>query len=176
MMTKQRMPYGHLQKLIRTGYPDRPDDCWPWPGVKMPNGYGRLKHDGRLQYAHRIAYELHVGPIHDGCMIDHTCHMRECFNPAHLEPVTNAQNLQNRAGLNANNTSGYRNVSWDKHTSCWRVRVKLGGVYHHGGGFQSLEDAVAAAERLRKELGFRDTTSRPRHGVETDQWPDEYTS
>lgn len=157
-MTEQRVPYGHLQKLIRTGCPDRPDECWPWPGRKEPNGYGRVWFGGRLQYAHRVAYELHIEPIPDGLILDHTCHTRDCFNPAHLEPVTHVQNLQNRAGLAVNNTSGYRGVYWDKQTSRWRVRVALDGARHYGGCFQVLDEAVAAAERLRKELGFRDTT------------------
>lgn len=155
-----RMPYRHLQELIRTGYPDRPGECWPWPGAKIPDGYGRVKFNGRTRYAHRVAYELHVGPIPDRLMLDHICHERDCFNPSHLQPVTHAENLQNRAGLDARNTSGHRNVYWDKQKSRWRVKVRLDGVLHHGGYFHSLEDAAAAAERLRKELGFRDTAQR----------------
>ena len=159
-MTRQRTPYGHLQELIRTGYPDRPGECWPWPGSKTHDGYGRIMCNGRTQYTHRVAYELHVGPIPDGLMLDHICHERACFNPAHLEPVTKAQNMQNRAGLDANNTSGHRGVFWDKRTSRWRVMVRLGGILHYGSRFQSLDDAIAAAEQLRRDLGFRDTTSR----------------
>ena len=159
-MTKRRMPYGHLQKLIRTGYPDDPSGCWRWPGAKDRHGYGQIKCDGRAQLAHRVAYELHIGPVPDGLMLDHICHTRDCFNPAHLEPVTHMQNLQNRAGLGANNTSGHRGVFWDKRTSRWLVHVRCGGILHYGGLFQSLEDAIAAAEQLRKDLGFRDTTKQ----------------
>ena len=160
-MTRQRTPYGHLQELIRTGYPDRPGECWPWPGAKNREGYGQIRFNGRMQIAHRVAYELHIGPVPDGLVLDHICYERACFNPAHLEPVTNAQNLQNRSGLDANNTSGYRNVYWDKRKSRWRVAMKLDGVRHYGGYFRSLEESAAAAERLRKELGIRDTTQQP---------------
>ena len=165
-----KRPYGYLQKLIRTGYPDRPDECWPWPGAKMQKGYGLIWLNGRTQRAHRVAYELHIGPIPDGLMLDHICYARDCFNPAHLEPVTHAQNMQNRAGLDANNTSGHRGVFWDKQRSRWRVKVSSGGTQHYGGLFQSLEDAAAAAERLRQELGFRDTTVRRKaHDTESEE-------
>ena len=159
-MTDYRSARGRLQELIRTGYPDRPDECWLWPGSKKPDGYGQVRHGGRMQYAHRVAYELHVGPIPDGQVLDHICHERDCFNPRHLQPVTQSENMQNRGGLGVNNTSGYRNVRWNKRKSRWRVQVERDGIKHHGGYFRALDDAVAAAERLRKELGFRDTTKQ----------------
>ena len=157
-MDADKHPYGYLQTLIRTGHPDKPDECWLWSGVKTHDGYGRIRFNGRMQYTHRVAYALHVGPIPDGLMLDHTCHERACFNPAHLEPVTHGQNVQNRAGLNANNASGHRGVYWDIQSSRWVVQVWRDGGRHRGGFFRSLEEAAAAAERLRKELDFRDTT------------------
>ena len=160
MSAELRLPYGHLQKLIRTGYTDKPDECWLWPGVRNSSGYGQVAMNGRMQYAHRVAYELHVGAIPDGLVLDHICFERDCFNPRHLEPVTHGQNMQNRARPGANNTSGHRGVYWNKRKSRWQVRVWRDGISHSGGYFRSLEDAVAAAERLRKELGFRDTTRR----------------
>lgn len=44
--------------------------------------------------AHRMAYEELVGPIADGLQIDHLCRVRCCVNPAHLEPVTQAENIR----------------------------------------------------------------------------------
>lgn len=170
MSAERRLPYGYFQKLIRTGYTDRPGECWPWPGCKRDDGYGQIMFNGWVQKAHRVAYELHVGPIPDGLMIDHICHERACFNPRHLEPVTKGQNMQNRAGLNGNNASGHRNVAWDKRKSRWRVQVWRDSIAHFGGYFHSLEDAAAAAERLRKELGIRDTTVRRKaHDTESEE-------
>lgn len=45
----------------------------------------------------------------------------------------------------------------DKQRSRWMVKASSGGAQHYGGRFQSLDDAIAAAEQLRKDLGFRDT-------------------
>lgn len=69
-----------------------PDGCWPWIGYRNAGGYGRF-HWGRTQQVHRIAYELLVGPIPDGLDLDHLCRNRGCVNPAHLEPVTNRENI-----------------------------------------------------------------------------------
>lgn len=44
--------------------------------------------------AHRVGYELYVGKIPDGLMLDHLCRNRCCVNPKHLEPVTNLENVR----------------------------------------------------------------------------------
>lgn len=70
------------------------DGCWLWRaaidtgGVSGGGGYGRFYHEGRVQYAHRFAYEMWVGPIPEGLVIDHTCGNRACVKPHHLEAVT----------------------------------------------------------------------------------------
>lgn len=68
--------------------------CWLWMATRGPLGYGQF-HDGtRLVYAHRWAYEALVGPIPEGLVIDHLCTTPPCVNPVHLEPVTQAVNVQ----------------------------------------------------------------------------------
>lgn len=73
-----------------------PDECWEWGGT-VADGYGRFREGGfgsSPVRAHRVAYKLLVGPIPEGLVLDHLCENRGCVNPAHLEPVTNRENLR----------------------------------------------------------------------------------
>ena len=70
--------------------------CWVWNGTINRGGYGVLTVGGRCgakKYAHRVAYELFVGPIPKGKELDHLCRNRWCVNPSHLEPVTRRVNI-----------------------------------------------------------------------------------
>lgn len=76
-----------------------PDECWPWTAGQNGYGYGYFNVDvtragHRCAAAHRVAYELLIGPIPDGLTLDHLCLNKLCVNPAHLEPVTLAENIR----------------------------------------------------------------------------------
>lgn len=68
--------------------------CWLWMAALTVKGYGEVSFEGRPHPAHRIVYQHLVGPIPDGQVLDHLCRVRRCVNPAHLEPVTNRENLR----------------------------------------------------------------------------------
>ena len=72
---------------------DAATGCWLWQNASTPPGYGVFYLWGKQTYAHRASYELHVGPIPEGLVIDHLCRNRRCVNPEHLEPVTQRINL-----------------------------------------------------------------------------------
>lgn len=66
--------------------------CWEWVASKQ-NGYGILNNKNGSNLAHRIMYELYVGEIPNGLVIDHLCRNKGCVNPKHLEPVTQRENI-----------------------------------------------------------------------------------
>lgn len=68
--------------------------CWDWLGAANSDGYPVLWDGKRLTYAHRIAYEMVIGPVPEGFDVDHTCFNRRCVNPAHLEAVTHLVNVR----------------------------------------------------------------------------------
>lgn len=70
--------------------------CWLWIGA-VSGGYGRKQHDGKVQQAHRVSYQLHVGPVPAGKVLDHKCRTKLCVNPDHLEPVTQSENIKRGA-------------------------------------------------------------------------------
>src|SRR6185312_12891331 len=69
------------------------DGCWRWTGAINSCGYGNIWDGERNQQAHRVSYEMAIGPIPKGLTIDHLCRNRACVNPAHLEPVTCRTNI-----------------------------------------------------------------------------------
>src|SRR5215831_2935549 len=70
----------------------RADGCWLWLGWCRGDGYGQARFRGRMFYVHRLAWLLLRGSIPEGLHIDHLCRVKRCCNPAHLEPVTPAEN------------------------------------------------------------------------------------
>ena len=54
--------------------------------------------DGTAKKAHRVSWELLVGPIPEGLELDHLCRNHGCVNPDHLEPVTHAVNVRRGRG------------------------------------------------------------------------------
>ena len=71
---------------------DKTDTCWIWTGHLNKDGYGACKYKKKYWLVHRFTYELFVGPIPKGLVIDHLCKVRNCVNPDHLEAVTIAEN------------------------------------------------------------------------------------
>lgn len=71
-----------------------PDGCIIFTGSLSEDGYGWIRDGERMRRAHQVAFEAAHGPIPDGLEIDHTCSVRNCVNPQHLEAVSHAENVR----------------------------------------------------------------------------------
>lgn len=81
--------------------------CWEWTGDRRPGGYGRIWFGRkRVETSHRYVYTELVGPIPEGLVLDHLCRNRICCNPAHLEPVSPAEN--NLRGLSPSAANAHK--------------------------------------------------------------------
>jgi hypothetical protein len=86
---------------------DKTESCWIWVGSifkKSTGSYGQIRvgrrSKSKLLRAHRVVYELLVGPIPKGLELDHLCRNTLCVNPDHLEAVTHAENMKRRKDSN----------------------------------------------------------------------------
>jgi hypothetical protein len=74
---------------------DKTETCWLWKGrTKQPQCYGTIRIKGKDIYIHRLAYELTYGDISEGLVVRHTCDVKHCGNPAHLELGTQSDNVK----------------------------------------------------------------------------------
>ena len=123
------------------------DDCWTWTGPRTEDGYGRLWGIHCQVRAHRLSYEIHVGPIPDGLWVLHRCDNPPCVNPAHLFLGTVVENTadmhaKGRANLPARSGANH----WTRKSPDRIARGQAMGRSH-------LTDAVVAEILTRFSAG-----------------------
>lgn len=170
----------HLSRLARTGslelaasYPGKPvplsesfwsktqksAGCWFWTGATNDMGYGQIRRGKKIIYTHRLSFEMHVGPIPDGMVIDHICRHPSCVNPEHLRAATQKQNMENLSNTSLRSSSGHRGVVMTSDNK-WRPQVMHEGRNYYGGQFENVEEAIAAVTDLRMRLQTHNAEDR----------------
>jgi hypothetical protein len=105
------------------------------------NGHAKYK----IIYLHHIIKPL---PKNIKMRTDHKNHNGLDNREENLIIVFPKNNSMNRRGINSNNTSGRRNVSWiQKH---WRVQIQINGKNHlFSEKFENIDEAGIFAQKMR---------------------------
>ncbi len=91
--------HGKTNEEVFWSFVNKTATCWLWTGGLTRKGYGSFQvrwEDGSYKTvgAHRFAYELLIGPIPDGKVLDHiVCDNPPCVNPWHTVPTTDEKNI-----------------------------------------------------------------------------------
>jgi len=67
--------------------------CWIIPNKRLDR-HTSVGYSGRIDYLHRLSYELCVGLIPEGLWVLHRCDNPPCFNPEHLFLGTRRDNMR----------------------------------------------------------------------------------
>lgn len=107
-----------------------------------PDGYRRVRVDGKQFMAHRLAWLVFYGtwPANE---IDHINGKKDDNRIANLRVVSRAENEWNKPATTCT-TSGYRGVTWDPQYRKWRAQITVNGRKFHVGRFLTPEEAFAA--------------------------------
>lgn len=98
-----RPPMPVHDRFMEKVSPEPNSGCWLWTACANELGYGFFTWKGYSERAHRVAYELFVGPIPEGTELDHLCRLPSCVNPQHLEAVTHRVNMLRGYGVSGRN-------------------------------------------------------------------------
>lgn len=114
------------------------------------------KQNGYIFYnhyrVHRLLYEkYHNIKLESNQLIDHINQVKDDNRIENLRLVNHQLNLQNR-GKQENNTSGHKNISWDKSRGKYEVCLKINYKKLHVGRFKTLEQAIERRDEVIKEL------------------------
>lgn len=135
-------------KLALRSVRDEAAGCLLWTGALHEGGYGRMWDGARLQYAHRVSYEVNHGPIPEGLDVLHNCPAGDnprCIEGGHLWCGTHAENMADRDAKGRN--GAWRNRGHDQPS-------KARGVAHPGAVLTEAQ-VLEIRERLKPPLGKR---------------------
>jgi hypothetical protein len=119
-------------------------------GCLHQKGYVRISVKCIKYEAHRLAW-LYMYGVWPKDQIDHINQIKSDNRITNLRESNSSLNQQN-TNLRADNTSGYKGVSWRKGINKWVVCIYLNNTKIHLGYFDNLDDAIAARKQAEEQL------------------------
>jgi hypothetical protein len=141
------------QRFDAKWIPEPNSGCWLWLGSvqgedgKQPRP--RMWDGEKSDYAYRVSWKIHHGPVPDGMEICHSCDVTVCVNPDHLFVGTRSDNMVDCAAKGRTNKP--------KGVDAARTKLTEADV-------RMIRASDAPSKRLARELGVDDKTIR---GVRT---------
>lgn len=121
-------------------------------GTVKDDGYIRIRIDGTLYLAHRLAWLYHYGTFPEN-EIDHINRNKSDNRIGNLRDVDRVTNAINK-DLQSNNESGVAGVRWSKGSNKWRAYIGVEGKTIQLGYFVEFHEAVNARKNAEVLYGF----------------------
>jgi hypothetical protein len=118
-------------------------------GTLRKNGYRVVAYKGKDYRTHHLVYLMFNGEYPK--QIDHVNTVRDDNRIENLRLATNSENQWNK-GLNANNTTGYKNIKWVQRLHKYVVAIAVNAKSKHVGVYVTLQDAIEAAANARNKM------------------------
>ena len=128
-------------KVDKLGTAEHPY-CWEWKAYRVA-GYGHFRVDGTTAMAHRLSYKILLEDPGEMCL-DHVCRNKAGVNPAHLEPVTVAENTR-RSGSTARARSAANKSKRERLRCLNGHEFTDGNTYIRAGGARRCRTCQALA-------------------------------
>ena len=110
---------------------------------RTERGYARISVDGKIHYAHRLAW-LYVSGSWPLLHIDHINNTRNDNRISNLRDVSRSVNNQNLKGAKGNNKIDVLGVYFHKRANKYQASIMTNGLRRHLGLFQTSDEAHAA--------------------------------
>jgi hypothetical protein len=137
--------YSPLEERFNARWLGEPNSgCWLWMGAATFTGHSWrpvIVSNGAHKTAHRVSYELHVGPIPHGMFVCHKCDTPLCVRPDHLYLGTRADNT-------ADMVSRSRQMFGERHCDAKLSDAEI----------REIRAATCTDRELAKHYGVSDTT------------------
>jgi hypothetical protein len=114
--------------------------------------YARRVASNKTIFMHRAILEHHCSDLTTG-EVDHINGNGLDNRKSNLQIIAHAQNIQ-KSGIQVNNKSGFRGVSWHKRDRRWQAFIQVGKVRKYLGNFKTkIAAALAYNDAARKYFG-----------------------
>lgn len=120
-------------------------------GSVKKNGYIYFSFSKKNIAAHRLAWYFHNGSCDPKMEIDHRNGIRNDNRIENLRLSTSNNNQHNKP-MQKNNSSGFKNVVWNKRCGKWQVKLRSTGKDYHIGLFDDINKANEAAIIARSKI------------------------